>query len=197
MSTIQINVPNWLDKICAWPVMVYRKHKYGYTFRRIYLDEGQWTIVDSGDYYALKRFKWIIHGTGNNIYAVRNKIIGPNKTKMVYMQREIMNPPAGIVIDHRNCESLDNRRSNLRPATRAENALNRRKKKNGTAQYRGVWLVKKCGKWAGQVEYKGKRIWLGYFDSEIEAAKAYDEAAKKLHGEFARLNFPEPQITQK
>jgi hypothetical protein len=100
-----------------------------------------------------------------------------------------MNPPADLVIDHRNCDGLDNRRSNLRFATHAQNTLNRRKKKNAVSQFRGVWFYK--GKWGSQISSQGKRMFLGRFDNEIDAAKAYDEAARKYHGEFARLNFPE------
>jgi hypothetical protein len=68
--------------------------------------------------------------------------------------------------------------------------VNRRKKKNTTSKYRSVWLLKN-GKYESQITHQGKRIWLGWFDSEIDAARAYDAAAKKYHGEFARLNFQE------
>jgi hypothetical protein len=68
---------------------------------------------------------------------------------------------------------------------------NRRKKKNTTSQFVGVNLYKPSRRWDSRITHQGKRIKLGRFDSEIEAAKAYDEAAKKYFGEFARLNFPE------
>jgi len=188
MTTIQIKVPNWLDRICAWPVMLCRLWRYGYSYRRIYLSEGKWTIVDAGDYYWLNSYKWIVYGNRNNFYAVRNSIVAPNETRPVYMHRLIMNPPPGLLVDHRNCDSLDNRRSNLRHATPSQNMQNRRKKKNTTSKYRGVWFYN--GKYESQISYRGKKMWVGIFDSEIDAAHAYDEAAKKYHGEFARLNFP-------
>jgi hypothetical protein len=190
MATIQIKVPDWVDRICAWPTVFYRQFKYGYTFRRIYLGEEKWTIVDSRVYYKIRNFKWIVYGTGFNLYAVRLKIIGPNKTRTVYLHREIMNAPADLLVDHRNCDSLDNRKANLRFATHTENGQNRRKRKNATSRFLGVWWDKSKGLWESRIVYNKKRIFLGYFDSEIEAAKAYDEAAKKYFGEFARLNFP-------
>jgi hypothetical protein len=171
--------------------MVYRRQKYGYDFRRIYLGEGEWTILDQEDYYRLGNFNWTINGSGNRYYAVRNVKTETGKTKRVYMHREIMNPPPGLCVDHKNNDSLDNRRENLRLATRSQNMQNRPKRKNTTSKYIGVHFVKATGKWDARIRYEGKLILLGRFDSEIDAARAYDAAARKYHGEFARLNFPE------
>jgi len=101
-----------------------------------------------------------------------------------------MNSKDGEFVDHRNCEPLDNRKSNLRFATRSENMCNRRKRKKATSRFLGVAYCKAEGKWQSVIAHNKKRTWLGRFDSEIEAALAHDEAAKRLHGEFARLNFP-------
>jgi hypothetical protein len=186
-----IGIMNWWDIICIWPVMVYRWWKYGYTYRRIYLGEGEWTIVEPTDYYRLKNYNWYIGGNGKEFYAFRNIKIGPGKTKMVSMHREIMNPPAGLLVDHRNNDTLDNRRANLRLATHSENSYNRPKTKaKTTSQYIGIYSEKRTGRWTVKIRVNGERLWLGRFESEIEAAKAYDAAAKKYHGEFARLNFP-------
>ncbi len=184
---------SWLDRLFVWPVMLYRYCKFGYTFRRIYLGEGVWTILDEEDYYRLRKYKWVVYGNGNsgqNLYAVRLKLIRPHKTTLVSMHREIMQPKDGRFVDHRNCKSLDNRRSNLRFATRAENMRNRRKRRNASSEFVGVHFYKPQGNWSCSILHNGKRIWLGRYDSEIEAAKTYDKAAKKYHGEFARLNFP-------
>jgi len=189
-AKLTLPIPVWLDRLFVWPVLAFRRLKFGYSFRRIYLSEGKWTIVDAVDYYWLNSFKWIVYGNRNNLYAVRNSIVAPNETRPVYMHRVIMNPPPGLLVDHRNTDSLDNRRQNLRFATPSQNMQNRRKKKNTTSQYRGVWLLSN-GKYESQITHQGKKIWLGWFNSEIDAARAYDEAAKKYHGEFARLNFPE------
>jgi len=186
-----IKIKNWLDFIFTCPLLAYRLLRFGYTFRRIYLGEGQWTILDQPDYYRLKDLKWIVYGTGNKLYAVRYKFVGPNRTWRVSMHREIMNPTDSRFVDHKNCNSLDNRRANLRFATPSENGHNRRKIKNATSLFLGVSSDKPRGNWECRITHQGKRIKLGRFESEIEAAKAYDEAAKKYFGEFARLNFPQ------
>jgi hypothetical protein len=190
MASITITIPNWLDRICAWPVVVYRLLKYGYTYRRIPLGEGRFTIVEPGDFYRLNHFQWFANGNSERIYAVRNILATHEKGKILPLHREIMRPPEGLVIDHKNGDSLDNRRSNLRLATRAQNSYNCQKRKNTTSKYIGVFFNKRRKYWEAQIRHKGKHIWLGGFHSEIEAAKAYDAAAKKCFGEFARLNFP-------
>jgi hypothetical protein len=102
-----------------------------------------------------------------------------------------MNAPAGLMVDHRNTNSLDNRRSNLRLATRAQNVQNSQKRNiKTTSRFIGVCLDKESGRWIAAITKEGKKVHLGRFDSEPDAAKAYDAAAKKYRGEFARLNFP-------
>jgi hypothetical protein len=191
MTMLHTRIPNWLDFVIAWPVMIYRLLKCGYTYRRIYLDEGIYAILDLRDYYRYGGLKWCLGGHADKIYAIRGQIDGPDEIKTVRLHRLIMNAPKDLLVDHRNGNSLDDRRANLRFATISENQCNSRKRKNATSKYRGVCFCKREQKWLVQVNKAGKRKFYGFFKSEIEAARAYDEAAKKLHGEFARLNFPE------
>ena len=108
------------------------------------------------------------------------------------MHREIMGRPKGLQVDHRNRKRLDNRRENLRTATNSQNQYNKNKTKSKTSSiYKGVTYIKSTGKWRAQIMVSRKNIALGEYDEEIEAAKAYDEGAKKYHGEFARLNLPD------
>ena len=192
MSSITIKVPNWLDRIFAWPVAAYRQLKFGYPFRKIPLGEGRFTIVDQKDFYLLNNFRWCAKGDGQCIYAVRFVIEADKRAKIVTMHREIMDTPPGILVDHRNNDGLDNRRDNLRLATSSQNNINcRRNKSKSSSRFVGVTFDKRKKQWRVRISVNRKRIFLGYFDSEIDAAKAYDEAAKKYYGEFARLNFPE------
>jgi hypothetical protein len=109
--------------------------------------------------------------------------------KAIYMHNQIMQPEPGKVVDHENHNGLDNSRSNLRLASRSQNCYNRKKKTGVRSRYKGVSYVKGRKKWRVYISYNGQRIHLGYFDNEIDAAKAYDEAAKLYHGKFAVLNF--------
>jgi len=191
-AKLTITIPEWLDKICTWPLMVYRRMKYGYSYRRIYLGQGEWTILDAEDYYRFSDFKWGIYASKGKRYVVCNIKIRSGRTRVARLHREIMNAPPGLLVDHRNSVGLDNRRENLRLATRAQNSCNRRKTKSKTSsRFIGVCFHKRHQRWYADIRHNGKKIWLGSFASEIDAARAHDKAVLEYHGEFARLNFPE------
>lgn len=95
-------------------------------------------------------------------------------------------------VDHKDGNGLNNQRSNLRTATRAQNARNRRIRTDNTSGFKGVTWRKDLGKWNAFIEIKTKRIHLGYFTDPMEAACAYDMAAVKYFGEFAHCNFAMP-----
>ena len=101
-----------------------------------------------------------------------------------------MNPPLGMQVDHINGDRLDNRRENLRIVTNWQNQMNRGMTINNSSGYKGVRL-RRSGKWEAQIRVNKKAIFLGRFYDKLDAAHAYDDAAKKYFGEFARLNFPE------
>jgi hypothetical protein len=193
-ATITITIPAWLDFIFAWPVLLYRRLRYGYSFRKIYLGEGEYTTVEPVDYYRFSKFKWVLWGTGSNMYAVRNAKTKPLLTKLVYLHREIKKPGKHRLVDHRNNISLDNRSANLRHATYSQNVINRPKtKKKTSSKYLGVYWDKYRDKWGAAIRWQHKggstRKSLGRFKNQIDAARAYDVAALKYHKDFARTNF--------
>jgi hypothetical protein len=107
----------------------------------------------------------------------------------VQMHFEVM----GCMCDHKNHNTLDNRKDNLRPCTTAQNNLNRPGNKGSKSGYKGVTLNNGKGGhniWRVRIQIDGKSTFLGRFHTPEEAAHAYDEAAKIYHGEFAHLNFP-------
>lgn len=97
--------------------------------------------------------------------------------------------PAGFDIDHINGDKSDNRITNLRLASRSENSRNKRAQQKSTSSYLGVSWSERYGKWVAQITDHGKNIFLGRFHSEDDAALAYDEAARRIHRDFARPNF--------
>jgi len=106
------------------------------------------------------------------------------------MHRVIIDVPDNLFVDHINHNGLDNRKANLRPATPADNARYARYPKiNTSSKYRGVWYNKQIKKWRAAILVNCKRKHLGYFKNEIDAAKAYDKAAKLYYKDFAILNF--------
>jgi hypothetical protein len=187
---LTISIPVWLDRLFACPLLLYRLWKYGFPFRRIPLGDGLFTILEPQDYYLAGNFHWVAKKNRQCIYVYRFINSPGRKTKMVLLHRMIMNSAGRLLVDHKNGDTLDNRRANLRLATRAQNAWNTRRDKSKTSsQFIGVTFDKNRGLWAPRIRYQGKRIYLGRFKNEIDAARAYDEAARKYHGEFALLNF--------
>ena len=192
MARIQFNVPNWVDRILVRPMLTYRRIRYGQAFRKIPLGEGKFTIVEPVDFYQVNRFNWCAKENGPRTYAVRLVADLHNRTKIISMHREIMGAPAGMLVDHRNRDTLDNRRENLRLATHSQNQFNKGKtSRKTTSRVIGVFFEKYSGRWVARTTVEGKRIWLGRFDDETEAARAYDRAAREYHKEFAQFNFPE------
>lgn len=187
----QIKIPAIIESIVVYFLLRRRKKRYGFAFRRIKLTKGKYAIVDPDDYQKLSQYDWHLLETKGKSYAAMF-----DDGKIVYMHRFIINAPKGRIVDHHNRESLDNRKTNLRFATRSQNSCNKNILKKGTSEYRGVSLIKKSNKWQAVIYYNGTRKHLGLFENQQDAARAYDNAAKKYHGEFAMLNFPDESPVQ-
>jgi len=152
----------------------------------IALTRGAVAEVDLGDFQALSQFKWHTHVATHGAYA-RGVVAG----KLVYMHRLLMSAAPGEEVDHIDGNGLNNRRSNLRCATHADQARGYQTKRSGkTSHYRGVSWVTRDRRWTAHLSHLGHQYYLGYFTSEQLAAEAYDAKAIELFGEFAQLNFP-------
>ena len=162
----------------------------GDNMAQIRLTQGKYAIVDDEYFDRLNGFKWCAHKNRKTYYAVRNSKRQKGRRTFICMHREILGLKTsdGKDTDHINGNGLDNRRVNLRPCTPSQNQHNRRSF-CGTSKYKGVSWHKRDKKWQAYIRLNGKLIHLGLFDSEIEAARAYDIKAKELFGEFAHLNF--------
>lgn len=151
--------------------------------KEIKLNKGKVALVDDGDFEYLSQFKWYVV----NGYAVRNKPGGGNQVRM---HREIMNAPAGLCVDHKDMDKLNNQKGNLRLCTRAQNHMNRKKQSCGRAsRFKGVGINKR--RYRVQFRINGKRVEKTFRltpEGEIMAAEYYNNLAQTHFGEFARLN---------
>lgn len=147
-------------------------------------------LIDEEDVSSVSRYRWCLHvDVGGHRYAVTST------RPTLRMHRLIMAATTGEDVDHINHDGLDNRRSNLRCCLRRENVRHRRgPQRNGTSGFLGVTLDKRRvhqkRPWLAQISTSGQYKYLGSFATAEEAARAHDNAARALHGEFASLNFP-------
>ncbi len=154
--------------------------------KQIPLTQGKSATVDDADFEWLNQWKWYC----NNDYATRKTLGGEKWRKKLSMHRVIIKALPHQSVDHKDGNPLNNCRSNLRFATDSQNQANRHKMRfTHSSLYRGVSWHSRKKKWIAHIGYKRKLIHLGYYKNEIDAARAYDKAAKELFGEFACLNF--------
>jgi hypothetical protein len=147
------------------------------------LPHGREAIIDAEDAELVGKYNWSLYSKG---YAATSVRAANGKKKTLSLHRLVMNPPDGMDIDHIHGETLDNRKSQLRFATHSQNEHNKGAPATNTSGFKGVNWSKRNKKWRAQIRSNSKSIHLGLFHSPEAAHAAYCEAAKRLHGEFAR-----------
>lgn len=159
--------------------------------KEIILTQGKITQVDDEDYEKVKFLRWYAYYDPalRGFIAQRNVTELNGTRKTIYLHRTIVDAPKGMVVDHVNHDTLDNRKENLRICTHAENMLNRRTYINNKSGYKGVSWHKEKKKYRAGIRAMNKKYFLGYFDDPKEAARAYNEASIKYHGKFGSLNI--------
>ena len=156
--------------------------------KEIQLTQGKVAIVDDEDYDYLMQWKWYVCNKRYKFYAVRNIPISNNKQTIISMHRLIMKPDKGMVIDHLDGNPLNNQKNNLRICTHSDNMRNCKISIKNTSGYKGVSFLKKKNTYKSAIKFNKKTIYLGLFTNPVDAARAYNAAALKYHGEFAHLN---------
>lgn len=140
-------------------------------------------LVDADDATLVSGYRWRSYYRYGGWY-VQTSV----RSRALLLHRLVMNAPVGLLVDHINGDKLDNRRSNLRLCTNAQNQWNRHVR-FGTSPYKGVSWDKKASKWRAAIRFNGRTTNLGSFDDERDAALAYNAAALRLFGEFANPNL--------
>ncbi len=155
--------------------------------KEIQLTRGKVAFIDDDDYERVSAHKW------HAATGVRMRWYAASRSGRMRLHRFLLNAPNGMQVDHLNGNSLDCRRANLRLASHSQNLWNRSKASHNTSGFKGVIREARGGKkWCAQIVANKIHYHLGTFNTPEEAAWAYDDAALRLHGEFARLNF-EPE----
>lgn len=164
--------------------------------REIPLTRGVVALVDDEDYAAMSAVKWFAHPsrrTNGDMFWYAARMIPGRKDHergLLMMHRVILNVPKGLVVDHIDGNGVNNTRANLRICTQAENMRNIRLRSDSRNPHKGVQWRPHANAYGVRVTVNHTTHWVGYFKDPEEAARARDEAAKRLHGEFARLNLP-------
>lgn len=149
---------------------------------------GYKVLLDKHWFNYFKNEHLFIHKGYPFISVAKTNNEGKIYTISIEIHRIIMGKKEGLVVDHINGDKLDNRLQNLRFVTIKENTYNRKKKRNCTSKYKGVFWNSKNRNWRSAISKEGKKLNIGSFKLEIEAAKAYNIKALEVFGEFAKLN---------
>jgi len=157
---------------------------------QIQLTQSAVAFIDDENFERVNQYKWYATKMKDGKFYAQSWMKG----QRIYLHNFIMQPPIGLEVDHIDRNGLNCTYENMRLATHSENCVNRGIRTGTTSQYRGVSFDKWHGKWRAQITINGNKRKIGLFNNEVEAAYAYDDAARKNsplgHGEFAQLNFP-------
>ncbi len=154
--------------------------------KEIKLTQGQVALVDDIDFEYLAQWNWQATCKDTIWYASRADYSKGRPYKVIYMHREILDPPDEKKVDHKDRNGLNNQKYNLRVCTTSQNGMNRKKNINNNI-YKGISYAFRHNKWQATIKIQGHNFWLGYFDTEVEAHHEYCQAAEFLFGEFARF----------
>lgn len=157
---------------------------------QIPLTQNKYALIDAEDFDLVSGWTWSACKYGRTFYAKCSVRVAGKQTS-VKMHRLIMSADEGEAVDHINGDGLDNRRCNLRLASKSQNGQNQANCRTHSSRFKGVSWDKQTGRWRSKIQCDGMTFHIGRFHSEIEAARAYDSAALELFGDYARLNFPE------
>jgi len=155
------------------------------------LTRGYEAIVDIEDAGMASGYNWYVMFCGENlVYAARNERV-TGKRKTILMHRVVANPSEKQVVDHRDHNGLNNRKSNLRVCSHTENIRNSRKRLDNTSGYRGVCWNKKLRKWQAEINVNGEVIYLGTFKDIEKAYQAYCKASRRYHKDYSNIGEAE------
>ena len=145
-------------------------------------------LIDPEDWERVNANSWHQHKGKSGIYLATKVTLPSGIQTTRLLQRFLLDAQPGQKVDHHNGNTMDYRRANLRLATSAQNSQNSRKQSGRSSLYKGVCWDKRREKWVANIKANGKALYLGSFACELEASKAYDNAALVYFGEFACLN---------
>lgn len=154
---------------------------------QVKLTQGAVALIDADDWERLQGYTWFNWRRPNTNY-VRTSIRNGDTQKTLLMHRLILDAPDNLEVDHVDGNGLNNRKSNIRLATRMQNCANITVSREGTSQFKGVSWDTLSGKWKAQISANKKKKHIGLYADELHAARAYNRAAEQAFGEFACLN---------